>query len=715
MGTLTVENVYGASTGGVAYKEETGELFLAVERQVKRVAIRSSSSTVLSLVTEAKIRSISVEKDLMLVLDVAGRVYLHSIYYNVEIGRMNVKSCLSAVLKDKKMYLEYEGYMQEWVPESNGFFSFKKTKHITGHKDNITMISSTEGGVLTGSRDGVLRIYEMEGEKSKFITGGRTQPISAKKIENEIVSVFENGEIRRVHKENDEWIVSAKVFTNMNFISADISKLGDIAVGIDSSHYIYLFNTQSPEPVQKIFVSDKITSAIFIEQDEWIVLSGGGSVIWEWRTNTLLFNEQNTQSQRVLEECSGSIISGGENGEIFIWDSLSSLCIKKIQAHTSPVVAVLPKERGFLSVSQTGQCVFHGQEGEVKRIINTEIAVSAADADEDFLIVSGIGEVKVYDIRRGKSILEKEIGIPLCTKIIKTHIFVISNNGILKFTDSFYLQKDAPEALTAGCIVETRTGTQVICLGESGMVYIYTEMLEEVSEHRVLPKYVNGLGNCSPLTISAARDGSILVTYEVERPDRHKQRRKSLCASIYVEGYETDRWIVLEDAAEKEVGYAKLSYTSFGHKAHICTKNGIFVFSDRAGGFKPSSLWQKETPEEIEEQIEKGDALSGAIAACKMQNLKLMKKAVEKGEASLLAAYFPIEMAEYLFPMLLSLLSEGIVEKPLEILGKVLRRVPSPPLLRQQLLRLLSPVIDTSNRTGGYIDALIEYPYLLEK
>ncbi|KAI5171177.1 hypothetical protein NEFER03_0579 [Nematocida sp. LUAm3] len=715
---FSLERAYGSSREGLFYNEEKGELFIGMDRVIKKIMLRSSCSRILSLITEDRIQSIFVEKDLLLALDTYGRVYIYSLCYDVEIGRMAAKGCQSAIIKNKNIYLDYEGYLQEWVIESNGFFRFKKTKHITGSLESITMMKNTEKGILLSGYDGTLRHYDLEGDKTKLIAKGRVQSVGAKMFNGEIVNILANGEISKLYEIDGKWNAQVRKYTKKNILSADVSSLGDLVVVIDAEHNAVIYNTlaDSIEPVKKIFISDQIVSAQFIEQDEWIVLSGhGGSLVWEWRTNSLLFNEQNANSQRSARECHGMVVSGTDSGEVFLWDKDSSLCIKKIQAHTSPVSEIIPLERGFISVSSGGEWKKHSNSGDIVKAVDTEKVILVADADEEIVVVGGVGFIEVYDQKRSRKILEKEIEIPLAIKIFENLIYVVTNTGIVSIGENNYLEVDGAESFVLGDISVTKEGLQIAALGESGMVYIFDEELEEQEDYRAIHGYINGLGNATPLSMKHTHEGALILAYEVERPDRLEKARKSLYASMFQGGYEVERWIVQERIREKESGKIFSVFSIYGTMIGICAEQGLFLFSDHSKGLKPMALWQKETPSDIEEQIKSGDALSGMTGACRLQDIRLMEMAINAGDPHLLGKYFSIELSSSLFQMLLSLISKGNIERPLIILKELLQRTQAPPLLRRQLIHLLSSVAETTIQTTGYIDAINTYPHLTEK
>ncbi|KAI5179788.1 hypothetical protein NEOKW01_0251 [Nematocida sp. AWRm80] len=715
MTEFLLESIFGSSTiGEVAYKESTGELFVGVNRAVKKIQIRGSLTKVLQLETEDTIRSISVDKDLLLALDCSGRVYLYSLGYDIEIGRMNTKRCKSAIVKDNKVYLEYSGYLQVWVPNPDGFLSFKQEKHITGHQDTITMIRKTENGILTSGMDGSLRLYPMQGDSSVIITSTKTDAIAAVRLDKEVISIWSSGEITRLLETNMKWTVTQRTFLMKNLLGADISSQGDMAVVIDTNHNISLYSTltNNKEPLQQIFVSDGITNAKFIEQDDWIVLSGNGSVIWEWKTNTLLFNEQDSIGQQAAHSTKSAVITGTEKGEVFIWDRTSSLSIKKIQAHSSPVIEIIPTTRGFISVSAGGECKVFKSTGELVKEIQSQTTVTVADADDDVLAIAGIGQMEVYDLKRRKPIATYTTNIPLAIKLIGSTIFLVTAEGITKYGTSTNLEITGPESFSLASISGNASGVQICCLGESGWIYTYTEDLDQQTEFRALPSYVNKIGKATPKSLYQLHSNTIVLTYTLVRPDKYTSTRDSLYATLYHSGAEIDKWIVLE-RSNKDSGKVFSCSETYGTAIGICTQTGVLLFSNVSRGLKPAHLWQKESPEELEILIDQGDVLAGAIGAAKLQNQYLLGKALSQGDPILIGKHFPIELIPSLTTLVLSLITNGLVERSLILLEELLKRTPPHPLLKKQLTHILSSTMTLSMDTTGYIDALIKYNNIL--
>lgn len=702
--------------GRIEYKEETGELFLGLGRIVKKIHIRNSTSSILSLSTEDTITQISVDGELLLALDAAGRIYLYSLSYHTEIGRMLSKGCQAAVVKDGKIYLEYTGYLQEWVAEDNGFFAFAKTKHITGHRDSITMIQRAPDGLLTGGYDGALRFADLAGSQSASIRTSKGQAIAAKKTDNEVVAVWNNGEISRHALDAGKWVTTMRKFTMLNLISADVSRLGDLVVAVDSNHNVLLFSarTEDRTPLHQIFVSTGVTHATLVEGDEWIVLSGAGVVIWEWRTNLLLFNEQSSSPQVCAQSTATSIITGTESGDIFVWDRSLSTCSQRLSEYNSAVIGIVPTARGFVSASREGVCKLHKPTGEAIKSITAEINLTAFDADDELLAVAGPRHLEMYDLKRSKKIAAAEIGFPLSVKILGNAVMVACMEVLFVVGADSTTTKNLPEPCTAASIQTVGGATRVICIGESGMMYLYNEELEEVAEFRALPKYVNGIGRTTPLSLVMAADSSIVLTYRLVKPDRRTTSRTSLCAAIFQAGFEIDKWVVLEKD-ERGSGQAFVSLSEYGTAVGVCTSSGVLVFSDKQKGFKPVHLWQTETPEQVAAQIEKGDALLGAIGATRLQSTALMRLAVEASDPEVLGKYFPADLTAPLFPLILSLITDGMVEKPLSLLKEVLKRVPPPALLGRQLFLALNQSFEISVATTGYADALLAYPQLSSK
>ncbi|EHY65538.1 hypothetical protein NERG_01145 [Nematocida ausubeli] len=717
MNRLALSSVYGSSTATVsAYNEKTGELFVGVDRVIKKTKIRSGSATVLKLETERQIKSISIDKDLLLALDVEGRVYLYNLAYNVEIGRMLNKECHTACVLNGKIHLEFMGYLQVWVIEENGFFTFRKEKHITGHQDNIILMERTEEGLLTGSKDGVLRLFSSEDSSSETVARNKSHPLCARKVGQEISAVWASGEITKLIQVEDAWTPIQKKYTMHNLLDAAISTYGDMAVLLDTSHNVLLYSTtgDTKEPIQKIFVSDGIKHVQFVEEDEWIILSGNGSVVWEWKTNTLLFNEQASSGQTVARDIEGSVVSGTVSGDVFMWDKGSSLCLKKIAAHSSAVSAIIPTERGFISASANGECKVHKASGTVIKQISAEIPLLVADADEDILAVAGPGKMHTYDIKRSKLIQEYDIDMPLAIKMMQNGVLLISMQGITTYSPDSVSGKDGPEQFVNASISETKDGLKISCLGESGMVYTYNHEMEELVEYRALPKYTNGMGKNTPLGMVHTENAELIITYKTARPDKVSTFRETIFASMFYNGQEIDKWKVAEHALSSS-GYLFTQVSAFGALIGICTESGLYLFSSAETGMNSLGAWQKETPQEVSQQIEKGDVLSGLIGAIALQSPSLVHMALSSGDPVVLAKYLPSELALQSVSVVLSAMSNGLVERALMFLEEILKKIPVSSVLRRQIILILSSVINTSHETTGYADALVTFPHLALK
>lgn len=713
---LTLSRVYGSCTSAIsAYNEKTGELFVGVGRRVKKMRIRSGASSIIKLETEGTILSISVEDEFLLALDETSRIYLYNLFYDAEIGRMHTRECSAAYVKDSRVFLDYMGYLQIWIPADNGFFTFRKENHITGHQDSIHLIVRTEEGVVTASKDGTLREYREKENTSIRVWKNKSKAISARKVNNELFCIWGSGEISRFAYMSSEWTQIQRKFTFHSLVSADISTLGDLSVVLDTEGTVYLYSTtaDTKEPIGKISAPPGTVQVKFIEQDEWILVSGNGSVVWEWKTDTLLFNEHSSACQRVAKDVGPSVVSGTETGDVFIWDKGSSVCTKKISDHSSAITAIHPLQRGFVSASANGDCKVHKFTGEVVKKIECGISILVADADEDLLAVAGPGSMHIYDIKRSKKIQEYETDMPLAIKIVGSDVILATMSGLAVYSPTSVIAKDGPEQFVLSAITETRNGLEIICLGDSGVAYSYNRDIEETGEYRLLPEYTNGLGKNTPLSIAHTKEGDVVVTYKVLRPDRKTQSRETIYGSIFKNTQEIDRWKVLEEIGNSS-GFLFIEERPMGESIGVCSENGLLMFSD--AGARGNALWQNETPAELERKIEDGsDVLGGMVGAVKLNNKRIFKHALMKGDASVLGRYLPDSVVEQAIPHAFNAMSDGLVEKSLAFIQEVTKRTGGSGTLRRLLALILSYAADTTHETTGYADALMEFSHLAKE
>ncbi|EIJ93968.1 uncharacterized protein NEPG_01540 [Nematocida parisii ERTm1] len=697
--SVELSALYGTSSVTVsAYNEHTGELFQSTGRHIKKIKIRAGTSSVLKLKTERDIKMLSVEDNLLLVLDISSRVYLYNLEYNTEIGRMSHKACRAVCLVNGQVYLEYLGYLQIWNRAVTGIFSFQKYKHITGHQDNICMIVPGDK-VLTGSEDGVLRVYTPGEDTSVLILRNKAVPLCARIINSVVYCVWSSGEISKSTLLGGKWTVTDRVYTLHNLIGASISVYGDMVVLLDTQRNIILQSTSDNKPVQKI-TSTGTHSVQFIESDEWVLLSGDGSAVWEWKTNSLLFNATGSADQRVCVPYDNLLVSGSGTGDVFLWERGSSLCTKKVSEHTACVVSVLPLDKKFLTVSSIGTCTLHSPSGDVLKCITTDKATSMADADNEVLALCGLTYLDVYDIQRSKLIQSYEIDLPLAVKVLNASVVVVTMYSISVYKDTVYTV-DTPEQILFADITRSGSVCRISCLGESGMLYEYVDT-EEVQEYRVIPGYVNGLGKCTPLCIKNTPEG-IIISYKVLVRDR-----EVLKVSEYISGQEVLKWTVLDKAGTSSGRICLLNEPDWS--VGICTDEGILLF--REGGV--SVAWSADTPQDVSHKISQGDSLSGIIGAARLSDTHLMRYALCSGDPIVLAKYVPSDLVMKCVPVVLNALSQGLIERGLLFLHGVMQREDIPGV-KQKVSVILSRTINTAHDTTGYTDALIQFRYLSQK
>ncbi|KAI5187023.1 hypothetical protein NEIRO03_2440, partial [Nematocida sp. AWRm78] len=676
----------------------TGELFQSTGRHIKKIKIRAGTSSVLKLKTERDIKIVSVENNLLLVLDVSGRIYLYNLEYNTEIGRMSHKACNTVCLVNGQIYLEYLGYLQIWNMEVTGIFSFQKYKHITGHQDNISMIIPGNK-VLTGSDDGVLRVYTPGEDTSTLILRNKAVPLCARIINSVVYCVWSTGEISKSTLVNGKWTVIDRVYTLHNLISASISVYGDMVVLLDTQHNIILQSTSDNKPIHKI-ISTSTDSVQFIESDEWVLLSGNGSAVWEWKTNSLLFNAMNSADQRVCVPYDNVFISGSGMGDIFLWERGSSLCTNKVSEHTSPIISIIPLDKKFLTVSSIGTCTLHNSSGDILKCITTDKPISIADSDNEILALCGLTYLDVYDIQRSKLIQSYDINLPLAVKVLNTSVVIVTMYGISVYKDTVYTV-DTPEQILLADITQSGSTYKISCLGESGMLYEYVDT-EEVQEYRIIPQYVNGIGKCTPLCIKNTSEG-IIISYKVLVRDR-----EVLKVSEYISGQEVFKWTVLDKAGTSSGKLFLLNDTNWS--VGICTDEGILLFHEMG----VSIAWSADTPQEVKYKISQGDSLSGIIGATHLSDTYLMKYSLCTGDPIVLAKYLPCDLVIKCIPVVLNVLSQGLIERSLLFLYEIMKREDIPGI-KQKVSVILSHTINTAYDTTGYTDALIQFRYLSQK
>lgn len=709
-----IEACFGSSSGcAVAYSEETGEVFLGVRRIVKRMKIRHATSSVFPFETEDDIHQLFQDGDFLLVLDVVGRLYLLSLPSETVVGRMHAKGAKAAQLRSGKVYVEHEGSLQEWVPDDNGFFPFRKLKHVPGHSEHISRVFITAGTFFTAGEFGSLRTCDFDLGKSLSVHATKDPVLAARMHGTELVFVTSNGDVVRLSQNGPEWKQELRKHTSVRASGASISKHCDMVVIVDLKNQasIYSAYSTSSEPVHSISVPEGITAAEFVEDDSWIVLSGTGLLIWEWRSGSLITSEQSATNHTAAVDTSNSLITATAQGDVFIWDKASSLATASARGHASKIIALLPSVRGFISVSVGGSIKSHSDSGEVLKVIDRASYTSVAHGDSEIVAVAGPGLLEMYDVKRGTAMLHTEVDLPLAVFLHGVTALAVTSSGITALSPGGASITPGPEPFVLADISEVKEGTRISCLGESGKVYVYSEDAEEVCEYQALPPYRNRIGKVQPLSMKQLSDSSTVITYVITRSDRNTDTRNTLRASMYHGGHEMDTWSVQERASPQDSGKVFETATGRGLGIGICVSFGALVYTNSRTSFKPAVFLTRETPQQLRQKIEEGDALGGLVGAVLLKNTDLARYALNTGSPELLGKYFPTSFAEDLLQILLVLISEGAVGQSLDIMQGLLPRISVPPMLQKQLLLLLSGPFRVSVETTGIIDGLLEFTH----
>lgn len=256
-------------------------------------------------------------------------------------------------------------------------YGIKKLKHfrvalLAGHADVVVGVYFEENSldVITVSRNGRVFVWEANLELSNLEEESGPTERKVKRTENEDEIDLDRGEARleddqeeeekEEHDEKLKYTLTSKNYVNdhknCQLTASAYHKKTHILVLTRSTGEFLLYEMPDVNLIHSLTITDVAISTVSINSTgDWIALgceSHGQLLVWEWQSETYVLKQQAHAAAMSTLCYSGDgqyIATGGEDGKVKLWNTLSGFCFVTFTEHTSAVTSVkFARNRKFL-------------------------------------------------------------------------------------------------------------------------------------------------------------------------------------------------------------------------------------------------------------------------------------------------------------------------------------------------------------------------------
>lgn len=290
----------------------------------------------------------------------------------IQIWKTPINGISANVKKDPEYDDESESLSSGIVKD---FAPFVLHRTLAGHHDEITDISWSHDSlwILTSSKDQSIRLYTrepLENFKPVTLTGHRDCVVGAWWSEDgkSIYSVSADGScftwnmVKKENLETTDTFVAGETkfrFTERNYFNQKSeygnarvkcakfhAKSGLLAVGFSNGVFSLIEMPDFITIHSMTIFQKKISTLAISPSADWIGFANanlGHLSVWEWQSETYVLTQHAhfNQMNCIAYSPDGQLmVTGGDDGELKVWNSASGFCIVTFDEHEGPVTSV---------------------------------------------------------------------------------------------------------------------------------------------------------------------------------------------------------------------------------------------------------------------------------------------------------------------------------------------------------------------------------------
>lgn len=399
--SFNFSNLCGAPYGGgsVVFSPDGNCLYSPVSNRVM-VTDLSSNRT---FVAVPELRSntnllLPMSSGIVLGVDVDGYGMLFDIVSGVVLNRINFKGKVrAAAFSPNGQFLATAvgRRIKVWQSASlDNNWQFVMVRQFAGHIGDVNCLNwaSDSLRLISGGSDSIVRVWVMDfvaNVHEHSILNEHSQSIvfaSFLKNQEGIVAVNRAGSIL-CWSDKNELLTRASISSGVGYVTCASYHSGILCLGLSGGAFsLYNVTRTVCEPIQSLSVGACVSSVCV--HNDWVAVGVeevGQLIVWEWKSETFICKQQghfdgvhsvafcpasvvsrgandlldlfaNGPSGGIFSAGGGLLATGGVEGKVKLWHSVSGFCFVTLSDHTSSVegLAFTPQGNAILSASMDG-------------------------------------------------------------------------------------------------------------------------------------------------------------------------------------------------------------------------------------------------------------------------------------------------------------------------------------------------------------------------
>jgi periodic tryptophan protein 2 len=389
------------SGGLIAFSSDGTRLFTPVSNRIIVTDLSSNRAT--AAVPELRsttdiIVPMPAPSRLVLGIDVDGYSMLFDVSSGVVLNRLNLKGRVKAASFSscgKYLATAVGRTVRVWGSAStSNNWQFVPLRSFVGHVGDVQSLSwsSDSSVVISAGTDSIIRVWSLDKEETPHaVLNEHSQSVVGAFFFNgtkNVVAVNRAGAILVWALENKKYTVSSRgaIQSGVGYVTSVSfdSETKIMVLGLSGGAFS-LFDIASMSSLQSLSVGSSVGSVALARGGDWVAVGvpeAGQLMVWEWRAENFIMKQQghhdgvncvafcpvmntsvNTDLLNVFEHTSsglaaggGLIATGGVEGKVKLWHSISGFCFVTLSDHTSAVEAIVftPQGNAILSASADG-------------------------------------------------------------------------------------------------------------------------------------------------------------------------------------------------------------------------------------------------------------------------------------------------------------------------------------------------------------------------